>query len=46
MDQGSDVPSIIFFSLFLSKLFILIFVILKKNKKINGKDFARNHEKK
>ena len=54
VNQGSDVPRIIFFHHFLdlghSKLFIFIFVIFRKlrekTKRILAKNFARNDEKK
>ena len=50
IDQESDVLSIILFILFInlghSKLFIFIFVIFLKNKKINWKDFCKEFWKK
>ena len=50
VDQASDVPSIIFFRLFIdlghSKLFTFIFVFFKKNKQIDWKYFCKEFCKK
>ena len=50
VDQESDVPSISFFILFIDlgqqQLFIFIFVILLKNKKISWEDFFKEFCKK